>query len=211
MAAPHVQLIEAGDLPEYPLPPDERLPSHYFVTFYHRRWLNSRFRLSAPPTVRGLALDLIMISQDQTPVGTLPDDDVQLSALLMLDLREWQAYRRAEWSPLYRWEPCLCAGERRLMHPVVLEAVEDAIGRRRKRAEDAEVMRKRKRLERLPEQVRRAGSRRQSEDPDVLDWVDEWLCRHCTGTRTKEWVKRALEAHSIATAGDLQGTGNAYE
>ena len=149
---PSIALVEVADIDHYPLDAAERLTSHFFVTFYHRRWLNSRFRLSAPPMVRGLALDLILISQDQTPVGTLPDDDVQLAALLMLDLREWQALRRAEWSPLYKWVPCLCGTERRLMHPVVLEAVQDAIGRRRKRAEEGEAGRRRKRIERLPEQ-----------------------------------------------------------
>ncbi|KFI34263.1 hypothetical protein CG51_05325 [Haematobacter missouriensis] len=197
-------VVDVDHLPEYPLSRDDRLTSHFFVTFYHRRWLNSRFRLSAPAMVRGLALDLFFIAQEQTPVGTLPDDDVQLSALLLLDLREWQALRRAEWSPLYKWQPCLCDGERRLMHPVVTEAVLDAIGRRRKREEEGEIGRRRKRLDRLPEQVRRAGgSARLANDMNVLEWVDSWLQHYCQGTRTRDWVKRALEAHSMQDAPQL--------
>jgi len=45
-------LFGAGDLPDYPIAPDERLESHYFVSFWFNRWLNSDFRLRAGAEVR---------------------------------------------------------------------------------------------------------------------------------------------------------------
>lgn len=195
------QLIDSETIPDYPLPPDMRLTTHFFITWHHDRWLNSRFRLSSPPEVRGLALDLYCLSQKQTPVGTLPDDDVQLAALLMLDLGTWQSFRRRDWSPLYGWEKCNCDGEVRWMHPVVLEMIADGMKRRDKHREDNARGLQRKRLERLPDQVRSAGgTKAMTTDMDLLEWVDGWLMHHCTGNRTKEWVRRALEAHSLATA-----------
>jgi hypothetical protein len=191
------QLIETSELPEYPFSVTERLTTHYFTAFHHDRWLNSRFRLSTAPDVRGLALDLFFLSQKQSPVGTLPDDDVQLAKLLMIDLRTWQEYRGREWSPLYKWERCLCEGEIRLMHPVVSEMIWDAIGRRDKKKAEGELGRARKRLDRLPDQILRAGgSQRMAMDADLLERVDAWLLRHCAGNRTNEWVRRALEVDS---------------
>lgn len=192
------RLVVPNDLPEYPLDPHQRLTTHFFMAWHHDRWLNSRFRLSAPPDVRGLAFDLFCLSQKQTPVGTLPDDDVQLAALLLLDLKSWQSYRARDWSPLYHWEPCLCDGEVRLMHSVVVEIILESLTLREKRRVEGEIGRRRKRLERLPSQVLDAGGTRQmSQDGDLLDRLDTWLMQNCTGNRTKEMVRRALEADAM--------------
>lgn len=191
------RLIETTELPEYPLSADQRLTTHYFTAFHHDRWLNSRFRLSAPPDVRGHALDLFFLSQKQTPVGTLPDDDVQLAKLLMLDLASWQSLRARDWSPLYKWEPCLCDGDVRLMHPVVTEMIVDALERRDRRRVEGEIGRRRKRMDRLRDQVLNAGgTRAMMADEDLLERLDAWLTRHCTGNRTRDWVRRALEVDS---------------
>lgn len=192
----HLQVIDTDDgLPDYPLAADQRLTGHYFIAWHHDRWLASRYRLSAPREMRALAIDLYSLAQRQTPVGTLPDDDVQLAALLMLDLRTWQEARRHEWSPLYKWERCRCGEEVRLCHPVVLEVILDAIDGRDKRLVAGELGRKRKRLDRLPDQILAAGgSRAMAADTDLLERVDAWLMRQCPGNRTGAWVKRALEA-----------------
>jgi len=203
------RLVETTSLPEYPFSSNERLTPHFFTTFHHDRWLNSRLRLSAPPDVRGLALDLFFLSQKQSPVGTLPDDDIQLAALLMLDLRTWQSYRLREWSPLYKWTPCLCdTGEIRLMHDVVVEMIHDAISRRDKKRIEGELGRRRKRLERLQSQIIQAGaSRAMAEDADLLERVDAWLERNCQGNRTRDWVRRALEVDASRDGSHVSGFG----
>lgn len=198
---PSPRLIDLGGLPEYPLDPHQRLTTHFFMAWHHDRWLNSRFRLSAPPDVRGLAFDLFCLSQKQTPVGTLPDDDVQLAALLLLDLRTWQSYRARDWSPLYKWVPCQCDGEVRLMHSVVVEIILESLSLREKRRVEGETGRKRKRMARLPEQVIEAGgTRKMAADGCLLERLDAWLLQHCPGNRTREMVRRALEADAMAQA-----------
>lgn len=193
-----VQLIEAGDIIDYPLGLEERLEGRFYMAWHHDRWLNSRLRLSAPPDVRGLAMDLFCLAQKQAPVGTLPDDDVQLAALLLLDLKTWQQYRaRTDWSPLYNWVPCRCGGEVRLMHPVVLEVIEEAIGLRKKRLDGTAVAARRRRIERLPNQIIGAGgSRRMADSPEVAEWLDGWLEANCQGYRTREMIRRGLEVYS---------------
>lgn len=193
---PHIVPIE--DLPEYPLAADERLTTHYFITLHFRRWLNSRFRRLAPPDVQKYAIDLWCISQDETPVGTLPDDDAELSAMLGLDLRIWQSYRARDWSPLYKWQRCRCGGAIRLMHPVVLEMVVESVGRREKKREEAEEGRRRKRMDRLPDQVVKAGGNRSmAMNPELLEWLDAWLMQACPGNRTVAWVRKGLEVWSL--------------
>jgi len=200
----HLTPVTDVDLPEYPLAVDERLTTHYFMPLHFRRWINSRFRLLAPPDVRGLAFDLWCLSQDQTPVGTLPDDDAELSAMLGLDLRTWQSYRTRDWNPLYKWQRCRCGGEIRLMHPVVLEMVIEAIGRREKKREEAEEGRRRKRMDRLPDQVVKAGGNRAlAMDATLLDWLDAWLMNACPGNRTVAWVRKGLEVWSLDHSGNL--------
>ncbi|ABA81393.1 hypothetical protein GQF56_15450 [Rhodobacter sphaeroides] len=202
------RLIEAGHLPDYPLDPNQRLTTHFFMAWHHDRWLNSRFRLSAPPDVRGLAFDLFCLSQKQTPVGTLPDDDVQLAALLMLDLKAWQSYRSRDWSPLYKWVPCQCDGEVRLMHSVVVEIILESLSLREKRRVEGETGRRRKRLARLPDQILDAGgTRKMAADPGLLERIDSWLVQFCPGNRTRDMVRRALEADALAQADAVQGIG----
>lgn len=194
----HLTPVSDTDLPEYPLAADERLTTHYFMPLHFRRWINSRFRLLAPPDVRGLAFDLWCLSQDQTPVGTLPADDAELSAMLGLDLRTWQSYLTRDWTPLYKWQRCRCGGEIRLMHPVVTEMVIESIGRREKKREEAEEGRRRKRMDRLPDQVIKAGGRPAlAMNAVMLDWLDLWLMNACPGNRTVAWVRKGLEVWSL--------------
>lgn len=192
------QLVDTDELIEYPLGLDERLEGRFYMAWHHDRWLNSRLRLSAPPDVRGLAFDLFCLAQKQTPVGTLPDDDVQLAALLLLDLKTWQQYRaRSDWSPLYHWVPCRCGAEIRLMHTVVLEVIEEAIGLRERRIAEADLGRRRKRMERLPQQILEAGgTRAMSADQGLIEWLDAWLEKNCRGYRTRAQVRRGLEVYS---------------
>lgn len=190
-------VIDTDGLPEYPLGNSDRLTTHYFLAWHFDRWLNSELRLTASPAVRGLAFDLFNIAQRQTPVGTLPDDNRQLAALLLLDVTSWERYRAETPSPLHSWRPCLCEGGLvRLMHPVVLEVIEDAFGRRRKHEQDAEKAREAKRLHRLREAVAEIGTKRMAADDAMMERLDAWLVVYCDEQgkrRTRAWVQRAME------------------
>ncbi|WOI54972.1 hypothetical protein [Palleronia sp. LCG004] len=198
--------MTVDDLPEYPMEVDARLTSHFWFTFHHDRFLNSRFRLLADPEVRAYGIDLWCFAQKQTPVGTLPDDDAELAALLGLDLRTWQGLRAREISPLYKWHRCLCGNQVRLMHETVLEVVVDAMERRDRNKLAATKGAERKRQARLSDAIRKAGgSRRMAEDPGVLERLDTWLREYCDprGNRTIEWVKRAMEVDASKDHGPM--------
>jgi len=124
------RLIETDELPVYPVDRDERLEGHYFIKFWHDRWLNSHLHLTATLEVQACALNLFFLSQKQTPVGTLPDDDAILAKLLRIDLALWRDLRTRRINPLHGWSPCRCGEEIRLSHPVVTEVVLDAMAKR---------------------------------------------------------------------------------
>lgn len=189
---------EGPGLPVYPIPADLRLTTHFFMAFHFDRWLNSRFRAIASPTVKCYALDLWCLAQKQTPVGTLPDDDRELAFLLHLEPAGWAGLKAMDPNPLYGWDRVLVGAEVRLAHPMVTEVLLDAISQRERRAAAAEADRRAKRLLRLRDLAKRAGmtDRMQAADPELLERLDEWLLRHCTGSarRTEAWARRALEA-----------------
>lgn len=196
MTRPELTLVGPDNLPVYPIPTDLRLTGHYFTKFWHDRWLYSKLRLTARPDVRWAALDLFWLAQKQAPVGTLPDDDGQLASLLLLEIDDWRILRGRVPGPLYKWHRCLSdTGEVRLMHPVVLEVAEEALARRVHKAQTAAAWSRRKQLERLRRQIVDAGgSGRQAADEALVERLDAWLDANCSGNRTLDWVRRALEA-----------------
>ncbi len=189
------QIHDTADLPEYPIAPDERLETHYFVPFWFNRWLNSDFRLRASAEVRGYGLDLFFIAQNQSPVGTLPTDDAVLAKLLMIDLATWKDLCSREVSPLYNWRPCRCGDKLRLMHPVVTEQALVALKSKRDRIEARERERERKRLVALKRQILEAGGHRGlADNADYVARLDSWLLENCPGNRTPARVREAMEA-----------------
>ncbi len=158
MTAPALRMVDVSAVPVYPLDADLRLSHHDFVAFYHRRYLASRFRLLAPPDVRAHALDLWMLSHEQTPAGTLPVDEEELAALARVDLAQWRDLCRRPWSPLYQWTPYRVGNGLRLGHPVVIEVIAQAISQRQAHADRSARGRMAKRIERLPDTMRKAGA-----------------------------------------------------
>ena len=89
MTQPHlVPISQTGPMP-YPLPRDLRIPTHYFITWWHNRWLNSSLHLTGSYEVQGVALALYCIAQNQSPMGTLPvpADKNSLIMVTIEDLR----------------------------------------------------------------------------------------------------------------------------
>jgi len=200
-------LIEAGKLPDYPVDRDERLEGHYFTQFWHDRWLNSQLHLTATLEVQACALNLFFLSQKQTPVGTLPDDDTILAKLLRIDFVLWRDLRDRQIAPLHGWSPCRCGEELRLAHPVVTEVVLDAIARREAREASNSQKAVYQRLRRVRDALGGSGCSRDVMADDLLiERLDEWLLQHCPGRRTHSAYGRALQ-HAAAD-GWLSKRGN---
>lgn len=188
-------LIEASDLEEYPIPSDQRLASHYFTIWWHDRWLNSTLHLTASYEVQGVARTLFDLAQKQSPIGTLPDDDLVLSRMLRLDQATWCEMRQRRPGPLHGWHRCVTdRGEVRLMHPVVTEIALAAIERTeaRKLAGSEKAVRERKR--RLAAALADMGcDKAVVGDTMLIDALDGWLSENCRGNRTTQAYTRALE------------------
>lgn len=185
MAAP-LQLIEDGDLPDYPIGSDERL-NNWFMQFDIDRWLGSRMRLLATLAVRAVYLDLLFEAQRQNPVGTLPVDRRMLARLAQLSSDEFEALCRHDPSPLHHWAPCRTdRGEVRLAHPVVTDMLLAQLAGREARQARASADAERKRIARLRAAMAAHGIHEGVCRDDVLvQRIDRWLCeRFPNGRRT---------------------------
>lgn len=194
MGIPDLQVVEAGKMQEYPIPLGERLDSHFFMAFMFNRWLNSAFRIKAPPEIRAYGFDLFCISQNQDPVGTLPDDDTQLAFHLNLDLAVWTEIRGRSMSPLYNWSRCMCGGEVRLMHQVVTDVAMLAFKKKTQNAAALAEGRRRKRMKSLSEMIGRIGHSAMSKDAALVNRIADWLGQNVEGSWTEGLVTQALEA-----------------
>lgn len=193
MSAVPLSVFEAGDLPEYPIQSDFRL-NNWFLRWESGRWLNSRTYLDADPEVGYAYLNLIFISQEQFPIGTLPADRRHLAKLLHVPVDVFEALTRRDPSPLMHWEPCVTdRGEVRLMHPVVRDMLLDQIADREKREERISADAERKRFDRLRQAMLASGFDKAVVSDDVLlRRLDQWLNENEKGNRTKRAYDRAF-------------------
>lgn len=197
MAAPSLRAVNTADLEEYPIGREERLDGHGFVKWFHHRWLHSKTHLKASYEVQGMARALFDLAQMQSPIGTLPDDDEELAMLLRVDLPRWRTLRALEFGPLRNWRRCLAAGEVRLMHPVVLAQVQDALERREAHALSKEEKATYQRLKRLREGLKALGCSEDVLAEEVLiRRMDDWLRATCVGNRKPVHYERALQ-HAV--------------
>jgi len=195
-----LQAVGDDDLDIYPIKMEDRLETHSWFPWSHRRWLNSEMRLRATPECRAHYQDLICISYDQAPVGTLPDDMDMLSKLIMVDPAHFRDLCRLTYGPLYKWRRCLCemedgALEVRLMHSVVVRNVLESLARRednRARNDAANATKRRQRL-----RITVAGYHHElSQNDAAILWMDEWLVEQGCAKRTSLWIERAIHAWS---------------
>lgn len=187
------------DLPVYPISSKERLDSHFFVPWNLRRWNASEFRRAGyqDPEVGWYGMELFWAAHGQTPVGTLPCSDDALAFLLHTDGATWAKLRKRDPSPLHNWYHVRCdTGEIRLAHPVVTEAMVEALeGKRRNAAKNADD-RMRKRLGGIADILKRKlGATAAAAMPDELlnkisDRIDE---KHPGGSCTEKRVREAWE------------------
>lgn len=192
MTQSHLGVVLADDLPEYPFSIDERIDSHFFMPWERRRWLNSDMRLKATPECRAYYFDLICISYEQSPVGTLPDDLFVLSRLLHVDQAHLSALCRLDYGPLHKWTRCLCDnGEIRLQHRFVTKTLTDAISRKEDNRAKTEAANSAKRFQRLRSAVAGFHADLARNDAAIL-WMDEWLNRQGNPYRNASWIERAI-------------------
>ena len=193
MKAMATMICDVSDIDDYPLMRSDRLPSHYFTTFWHTRWLNSTLHLTADMAVQGAAMNLFFIAQSQSPVGTLPDDDVILSRLLRIDLLTWQALRGQRIGALHNWERVNCEGEIRLAHPVVTEVVLDAMHRREAKVASNESKAVYQRQQRLIAAWSDLGVGRDAlADTVLIERAEAWLTETRPGRRTVQSYEAVL-------------------
>lgn len=192
------RIVDVAALPEYPIDRDMRLPSHYFTTFWHHRWLNSELHLTADMAVQGAAMNLFFIAQSQSPIGTLPDNDLILARLLRIELTAWQELRDRRVNPLHNWHPVNCEGEIRLAHPVVQEVALDALNRRDAKAVSNEDKAVYQRQQRLRMALKDLGVGKDAlADKVLIERMEQWLTDHRPGRRTIQAYEAAL-VHAAA-------------
>ncbi len=197
-----LQPVPIDDLPDYPLTVEDRLDSHYFVAWERRRWLNSDMRLRGTPECRALFFDLINISYDQAPVGTLPNDPELLAKLLMVDPGHFAQLCRLEFGPLHKWHLVNCEGEIRLAHSMVLRTLQEAIARREDNRAKNDAANIAKRIQRL--RITLTGYNKDIGANDAaVRWIDEWLGNEGCEYRSATWIERGMGAwmnHSFSLA-----------
>jgi hypothetical protein len=204
MATPrpaHLQPVDMDELPVYPITAEERLDGNSFVKWATNRWLASKTFKLMPWDMQGMARALFDMCQNETPVGTLPDDDEELAFMLRCDARRIRELRGLEFGPLRNWSRCLCEGQGngqvRLMHPVVLEQVRDALERRSIAMLSSQEKAVAMRLERLRKALTKEGCSKDMVADDILiRRMDEWLNEARKGKRT-EAVYRSAILHAM--------------
>lgn len=195
MQPSHLTPID-GDIPEYPVSVEERIDSHYFVAWERRRWLNSDMRLKSRPECRALYFDLICISYDQSPLGTIPSDLEILAKLLLVDPAMFRDLCRLEFGPLHNWYRVRCDnGEIRLAHRFVTRVLLDAITRKEDNRAKTEAANVSKRLQRLRGAVGGFHAELAKNDAAIL-WMDKWLNDQGVSYRDADWIEKAIGAWS---------------
>lgn len=186
IARPQLTAVTDAALEPYPIDRAERLDAHAFVKWQHHRWLASRTFKLASWEVQGMARALFDLAQTESPVGTLPNDDEELAIMLRVEPRRLRELRKQDFGPLRGWRPCLCGNEVRLMHPVVLEQVQDALERREIRQMSTEKKAEYQRIKRLREGLASIGLGPEALADEVLiSRMDAWLCEKRPGRRTR--------------------------
>lgn len=200
MSVTALDLVPIDELEEYPLGPEDRVDSHSWIAWPHRRWLHSPVRLKGLPECRALHFDLICLSQDETPLGTLPTDTEILAKNLNVSEPDFKRLCALDYGPLHGWKPVRCDDEVRLFHPLVLEIALDALSRKEDNRARNEAANRKKRLQRL-RAVMMGYHKELGQNDAAVEWIDEWLGERCTGNRTASWVERAIEAWTARTLG----------
>lgn len=189
------ELVEVGELPEYPISAEDRLDSHFFIAWNLKRWRKSAFRQLAEPEVGWFGFLLFCEAHDETPVGTLPTDERLLAKALGIPIDHWRRLEDRNITPLHNWSKVQCDnGEIRLAHPVVTEVTLQAMKTRRVHQANTEARRRAKRIKDLHEMIeKRIGAAQLLRAPQFLDRFNDWLEeKHPDVQRREPFIRQAL-------------------
>lgn len=206
MAVRSIELVEAGEMDEYPISSSERLDSHYFMQFNHDRYDRSDFRRKAyrDPEVGFFGMELFFKSHGETPLGTLPVEDEALAFLLGVSLDHWRKLAERQFNPLYNWTKVRCDnGQVRLAHPVVTEVMQSALNGHlaSKASNDAKAVYQRR--VRLIKNLKDCGINDDlCNDEFAVGWIDEWLEEHHKGQRRMPQFQHSITKALRAAAAE---------
>lgn len=188
------QPVGVDNLPVYPISASDRLDSHFFIQWNLKRWRGSEFRRLADPEVGWAWFQLINAAQDETPIGTLPTNDVLLAECARVSLEKWRQLCERTVSPLHKWHKVMCDnGEIRWAHHVVLQVAQEALDGRMRHQQSNEERAIYARLKRIREALTNFGCDKSvAADDTLVKRIDEWLTANCTGNRRKADYERAL-------------------
>lgn len=203
MTSTYIRPVESGDYPEYPLGCSDNLAGHTFLAWDIDDWLYSEMRLKGSEECRALYFDLIVFSQKQKPVGTLPNDMESLAKILGIDESRFRRLSEMQFGPLYKWKPCVCDGEVRLMHARVLQMVLEATARKHSNRARNDAANASKRKERLRIAISQFHAELAKNDAAIL-WMDDYLVEQGVGYRTAKIIEGAMRAWSSHVM-DLRG------
>ena len=190
-----LEVVEVSTMPEYEFSADDRLDSHYFILWNTKRWRKSNFNMKADPEVGWFGLKLFFEAQDETPVGTLPDDEELLAKTLGISVEHWRKLMGREVTPLYNWHRVRCDnGEIRLAHEVVTEVTREAFKSRRLNQAKADTRALNKRLKDLRDMIEnRIGAKHVLRNPVYVDRFNEWLEEKYEGVQRREgFIREAM-------------------
>lgn len=111
------------ELPRPMTPPGCVLQDFPHTPIYRARLFGSSFHARATDAEWRAGVTLWLKSWDQTPAGSLPDDDIELCRLAEL-ARDLKAWKKVKAGAVRGWVTC---SDGRLYHPVVAEGVNNAL------------------------------------------------------------------------------------
>jgi hypothetical protein len=115
-------MMSNENLPAPPIQPNTDLRDFPFTPMYRARLFGSSFHARVSDAGWRAGVTLWLKSWDQSPAGSLPDDDIDLCRLAELgrDLKSW---RKVKAEALWGWHKC---SDGLLYHDVVAEGVNEA-------------------------------------------------------------------------------------
>ncbi|WP_118135177.1 hypothetical protein [Oceanicella sp. SM1341] len=195
------------DLPVYPIEWGTPLRGDW-VPFKFRKLRDSRAVPRVDPAAGFYGFLLWGAACEQDPVGTLPDDDLDLANLAGLG-RDVDGWRRVREGALFGWSHCQCEirGEMvvRLHNPEVTDMILEQLDWMDKSRKTSAKGTERSNLTRLRKKMLEAGAHAGlTQREDFVIAVEAELKTYCDSRRTVPNVRRAMDAVSMRDAAGQQ-------
>ncbi|WP_147127801.1 hypothetical protein [Shimia ponticola] len=180
-----VEIETGAPLPDYPVElVAGDFTGHKFVMMHHVLYFQSRLHTRADLDVRGAALELFMVCQQRTPLGTLPVDEEEIAQLIRVPLPTWRSLMNRKITPLHKWSRYQVDGEPVFGHKVVIDVCRAALTASEARKARSSGESERNKLKTLKRLLSEAGVPHELvDDPDFVIRCHDWLTKNFTGRR----------------------------